>query len=173
MKSFVDNEFIIQKFTQHSKMVFRIAFHNTSNIAEAEDITQDVFLKLMKEKNKFTDEEYCKAWLIRVTINRCKDYLKSSRHKRNIPFSEENLDTAHYKSDYFNAEDNQVLAEISKLPLKQKNVICLYYLIGYKISEIASILNTNENTVRSWLRRAKIKLKFNMEGEEQYELREL
>lgn len=173
MKSSVDNDFIIQQFSQYSRMVLRIAFHNTSNMTEAEDITQEVFLKLMKEKNGFVDEEHCKAWLIRVTINRCKDYLKCSRHNHNVPFIEENLGTEHFNADLFDAGDKQVFVEISKLPINLKNVIYLHYIMGYTITEISNLLDKNENTVSSWLRRAKKKLRFSMEGDEMNESRKL
>ncbi|MDU6265559.1 MAG: sigma factor [Anaerocolumna aminovalerica] len=68
MKSSQDNEFIIAQFSRYGRMVLRIAYQNTSNMSEAEDITQEVFLKLIREDKIFTDDEHIKAWLIRVTI---------------------------------------------------------------------------------------------------------
>lgn len=169
MKSSQDNEFIIAQFSRYGRMVLRIAYQNTSNMSEAEDITQEVFLKLMREDKIFTDDEHIKAWLIRVTINKCKDYFKSSRFRSNVAFTEENLSSVCHGDNLLNVEDKQIFAELKKLPSKYRNVIYLYYIEEYSVPEIAKILAANENTVSSWLRRARKKLKMNMEGESIYE----
>jgi len=95
------NDFIITYFLRYGRLVLQLAFQNTANMPEAEDITQEVFLKLMVEAKEFKDDEHIKAWLIRVT---------------------------------------------------------------------AKFLDSKENTVRSWLRRAKKRLRMNLEGEESYEV---
>lgn len=164
-----DNDFIISQFSQYGKMVLRIAFQNTGNMTEAEDITQDVFLKLMKEERSFTDEEHVKAWLIRVAINQCRDYVKSSRFRKNVAFTEENLESDYFTEDSFSMQDRQVFVELGKLPSKYRNVLYLYYVEEYTIPEIAKLLSAKENTVSSWLKRAKKKLKLRMEGENSYE----
>jgi RNA polymerase sigma-70 factor (ECF subfamily) len=164
-----ENEFIITQFSNYGRMVLRIAYQNTSNMSEAEDITQEVFLKLMKEVKSFTDDEHIKAWLIRVTINQCKDYFKSSRVRSNVAFTEENLSSEYYTDNCLSFADKQVFVELKKLPSKYRNVIYLYYIEEYTVPEIAKILASNENTVSSWLRRAKRKLKMNMEGDGDYE----
>lgn len=169
MNSTADNEFVIKQFLQFGRMVLHIAFQNTCNMTEAEDITQEVFLKLMMENKSFQGEEHIKAWLIRVTINQCKDINKSARTRKNVALTEENLSSEYYEVN-FNLEDKQVFEELSKLPSKYKNVIYLYYYEEYTVPEIAKILDTKENTVSSWLTRAKRKLKMEleMEGENSY-----
>lgn len=169
MRSEIDKEFIISQFSQYGKMVLRIAFQNTGNMTEAEDITQDVFLKLMKEDRNFTDEEHIKAWLIRVTINRCRDFMKSSRFRKNVAFTEENLDSNYFTEDCFSMQDKQIFVELGKLPPKYRNVLYLYYVEEYTVPEIGKLLSAKENTVSSWLRRAKKKLKLRMEGDNSYE----
>lgn len=169
LKSSQDNEFIVAQFTRYGRMVLRIAYQNTTNMPEAEDITQEVFLKLMKEGKSFTDDEHIKAWLIRVTVNKCKDYFKSSRFRSNVAFTEENLTSECYTDNLLTVEDKQVFTELQKLPSKYRNVLYLYYVEEYSVPEIAKILESNKNTVSSWLRRAKRKLKMNMEGENIYE----
>lgn len=150
-------------------MVLRIACQNTASMADAEDITQEVFMKLMKEVGGFAGDEHIKAWLIRVTINKCKDYFRSSRFRSNVAFTEENLPGGYYADSYPGLEDRQVFAELRKLPSKYRNVIYLHYIEEYSVPEIAKLLGANENTVSSWLRRAKRKLKMNLEGEGSYE----
>ena len=142
----------IEKLVEkHSNMVLQIAYQNTFNIQDAEDITQEVFIKLMSNILKLESEEHVKAWLIKVTINLCKDYRKSF-WKRNV--SELNEDV-----EYFDKEDNDILIEIRKLKPIHRNIIYLYYYQGYKINEISEILNMNQNTVSSYLTRARSELK--------------
>ncbi len=169
MKSSEENEFIKQIFTNYGRMVLQIAYQNTADMSEAEDITQEVFLKLIRNIKDFNDNEHIKAWLIRVTINQCKDYFKSFRFRKNIAFTEENLSSEYYTDNYLDSGDKQVFEELKKLPPKYRNVIYLYYIEEYTVPEIAKLLASNENTVSSWLRRAKKKLKMNMEGEGIYE----
>jgi RNA polymerase sigma-70 factor (ECF subfamily) len=169
LRSLEDNEFIITQFSRYGRMVLRIACQNTASMADAEDITQEVFMKLMKEVGGFAGDEHIKAWLIRVTINKCKDYFRSSRFRSNVAFTEENLPGGYYADSYPGLEDRQVFAELRKLPSKYRNVIYLHYIEEYSVPEIAKLLGANENTVSSWLRRAKRKLKMNLEGEGSYE----
>ena len=136
---------------KYSNMIMQIAYQNVFNKSDAEDITQEVFIKLMKNIEKFNNEEYMKAWLIRVTINMSKDYNKSFWNK-NTTGIDENL-------KIFGEEYQEVFKEISKLKPKYRNVIYLYYYQGYKIKEIAELMSMNENTVSSCLTRARKNLK--------------
>lgn len=173
MESAKDNEFIITQFVNYARMVLRIAYQNTGNRSEAEDITQEVFLKLLKEDRSFEDEGHIKAWLVRVTINQCRDYLRSSRYRKNVAYSEENMAAGLYEEGRFDPEEKQVFEEVRKLPQKYRNVIYLYYIEEYTVPEIARLLDARENTVSSWLRRAKRKLKMEMEGGKTYETKSL
>ena len=67
--------------------VFRIALNYTKNLSDAEDIAQDVFFALFREKNHFASEEHIRHWLIRVTVNQCKKWHRSPWRKH-IPFEE-------------------------------------------------------------------------------------
>jgi RNA polymerase sigma-70 factor (ECF subfamily) len=123
----------------------------------------------MREIKSFSGEEHIKAWLIRVTMNACKDYFRSSRYRNTVAFTEENLLSGNDTESSLDLEDRQVFEELKKLPAKYRNVIYLYYMEEYSVPEIAKILASNENTVNSWLRRARKKLKMNMEGDSPYE----
>lgn len=135
---------------EYSTMVMQIAYQNCFNKSDAEDITQEVFIRLLKNLDKLTTKEYLKAWIIRVTINLSKDYNKSFWAKNTVKIDE------NIKLDY--PEHQDVFIELSKLKPKYRNVIYLYYYQGYKIAEIAKILKMNPNTVSSSLTRAKKQL---------------
>jgi len=149
-ESSVDNDFIQSAVEAYLDMVFRIAYQNTANYSDAEDVTQEVFIKLMKER-RFISEEHMKAWLIRVTINLCKDLKKSFWHRR----------TESLPNEWQPAEGPQAsfMDELRRLPKNYRNVLYLYYFEGYTVPEIAKILGNKENTVSSWMTRARKKLK--------------
>ena len=140
---------VVEKF---SNMIYRIAYQNVLNVSDAEDIVQDVFIKLLKHRDKnFENKEHLKAWLIKVVINQCRDYQRLFARRKEV-----SMDNIPY-----GLEENEflLLEEISRLPVDEKNIIFLYYYEGYKIKEISKILNKNQNTVNSKLIRARKKLK--------------
>jgi len=139
----------------YSNTLLKIAYQNTKCYAYSEDILQDVYLKLIKYKGSFESEEHLKAWLIRVTINRCKDHMKSAWFKRRGEMPEE----IYLKSP----EDQKVMEEIFELEPMDRNIIYLFYYEGYSILEISEILKKNSNTIGSRLRRARQKLKYILE----------
>lgn len=147
---------IAELLDAYADMVVRIAYQNLRNNMDAEDVCQDVFVKLVEKDRVFESDEHIKAWLIRVTINRCKDYLKSGWFRK--------------KAEYIGNEyayvqsGNSVLEEVMNLPIKYRNVIYLHYYEGYSVEEIGNILNKNKNTVKTWLKRGRSELKENMTG---------
>lgn len=144
----------------YSDMVMRIAYQNCFNKSDSEDITQEVFIKLLENMDRVKDDEgYLKAWLIRVTVNLCKDYNKSSWYKRVKGFDGNELEIP------WEMEELGLWEELSRLKPVYRNIIYLYYYEGYKIHEIAGILNLRENTVSSNLNRARKQLKTILEGE--------
>lgn len=147
--SLVDDDFIQEIVTGYSDMIFRIAYQNLKNKSDCEDVIQEVFMKLIKQAN-FTDKKHMRAWIIRVTINMCKDLNKSAWYRKTEPLN---------KDIPFTKEDKEILDDISRLSNDYRNVIYLYYFEKYTISEIAKILDKKENTISSQLTRAKKKLK--------------
>ena len=148
--SYVDDEFIQNVVEKYSDMILRIAYQNLKIQADSEDIVQNVFIKLINQP-KFNDEVHMKAWLIRVTINLCKDFNKIAWYRKTESLSDELIP--------FTKEEQGVLEEVFKLSKNYRNVIYLYYFEGYSIREIANILNKNENTISSQLSRARKMLK--------------
>ena len=146
--------------TANYNTMLRIAVQHTGSRPEAEDIVQETFLKLLESGRKFRNPEHAKAFLIRSTVNRCLDYLKSARHQRNLALTE--LTEHHLPPDSGGLGDDDtraVLAAVSGLRPEYRNVVYLYYYEGYSIREIAAILHKSSNTVSSWLTRARKQLK--------------
>lgn len=142
----------------YSDMIFRIAYQNLFSVEDAQDVVQDVFLKLLKQKeNCFHDEEHLKAWLIKVTINQCLDYKKSFFRRNTVAL--DNFEIP------YEQEERQLLEELSRLPKEERNVLYLHYYEGYTIKEIAGILGKKQNTVNSKLTRGRNKLKQILEAD--------
>lgn len=135
----------------YSDTLIRIAVQQTKNMSEAEDIVQEVYMTLMRQKTPFDSEAHLKAWLIKVTFNKCKDYFKSSRVKKTVPITEEMM--------FIAKEEQIVLPEIFELDPNERLIVYLHYYEGYTTAEIANLLDMKVNTVGSKLRRVRMKLK--------------
>lgn len=147
------SELIIDLVESYTDLLLRIAFSYMKNKQDAEDMVHDTFIKLMQQDITFDNKEHEKAWLIRVTINHCKNRLKTAWFRKTIPLQEE-------MDEYqFTPKENDVLEAVSGLPEKYRSVILLYYVAGYSIKEISAALNRKEATVSSQLQRARSQLK--------------
>lgn len=140
----------------YSDVLLRLAVHHVSDFSQAEDIVQEVFMKLVRYPRFFKDEEHERAWLFKVTINCCHDYQRNWwQSKRNkMP------ENAAMNKEY----EYPLLEEVKKLPEKQRNAIYLYYYEEYSAKEIAKICSVKENTVFSWLNRGREALKKQLKG---------
>lgn len=144
----------------YADTVRRICFIHLKNNADAEDIFQEVFLKYILHDQPFESDAHEKAWLIRVTINACKDVLKSFFRKYTVSFDELLNEPA-----YFQEQEAEIISTVLKLPEKYRHVIYLHYYEGYSAVEIAKMLDQNVNTVYTWLERARKNLKEMLGGE--------
>ena len=149
-------------FRKFGDTVLRVAYACCGNYAESEDITQDIFLLLHAKPQSFADDEHLKAWLLRVTVNKCKNLKRSFRISRTGSLETEDVTSATYE---MMTENSSILADIRALPEKYASVIYLYYYEGYNTREIAEIQGKSENTVSSLLRRGREKLKLELEKE--------
>ncbi len=149
----VDKNSIHTIIDEYSPMVYRIAYQNTKDGYASDDISQNVFIKLFQSKMVFESKEHLKAWLIRVTINELKSLFRSSHIRLTVPLPEDDTLAAESIED-----DYMLFEEIMKLKESYKNVIYLHYYEGYTVPEIAKILEKKENTISTWLRRAKTEL---------------
>lgn len=143
----------------YADTVKRICMVHLKNRADTEDIFQNVFLKYILSSEVFENPEHEKAWLIKVTVNACRDLLRSVFRKRTV-----SLDTLIEKPQADQEEFRDVLEAVLSLPSKYKDVVYLYYYEGYKAEEIGRILGKNVNTVYTLLTRARKLLKERLEG---------
>ena len=135
---------------RYSDTVLRLCMVNLKNSADAEDIFQNVFLKYAVSTIRFESEEHEKAWFIRVTINACRDLLKSFFRSRTVTLE----DLSCYGPEV-TREQYAVLEAVWSLPKPYRDVIYLHYYEGYTAPEIAGILHRNTNTVYTHLNRGK------------------
>jgi len=145
---------------KYADMVRRICFVHLKNHHDVEDIFQEVFMKYILYEKPFANDEHEKAWLIRVTINACKDSLKSFFRRQVISLEELISEPA-----YLDEENRDVLEAVIQLNGKYRSIIYLYYFEGYTAVEIADVLNKKVNTIYTWLSRAREQLKSILGGE--------
>lgn len=151
----LDILFLEQAVENYADMILRIACQNLKNQSDAEDVVQQVFLKLLGHPaSDFVEEEHLKAWLIRVTVNQCRDCWRSAWRRRTVP-----LPDAQEANPASEAVQQEVLEQLQRLPRDYRNVLYLYYFEGYTLPEISRLLDKKENTVRSQLTRGRRRLR--------------
>ena len=137
----------------HGNTVYRLALCRTQNIADAEDVYQDVFLRLFSQSAGDWDGEHLRAWLIRTTLNRCADLHRFRIRRPVLPLEE--LPDMVQMTD----ETAELWDAVARLPEKLRIPIHLHYGEGYSTEEIAAMLRVPSATVRTRLHRARTKLK--------------
>lgn len=147
------------KYNLYGNMVFKIAMVNLGNKEDAEEMTQEAFYKLLYKAPEFKNDEHEKAWLIKITVNLCRDILRSVWHKRVVKMED-------IEKYYDDPSDTGIMKEIVDLPAKYKTVIYLYYFEDYSIKQIAEILKTKESTIKMRLQRGRQLLKVELKGNE-------
>lgn len=131
----------------YSDMVYRLALARTGTKHDADDIFQEVFIRYVKRKPTFADEEHRKAWLLKVTVN-CSNNFFTSPWRKNTQQLSENLT--------WEADSNiDLQKELQKLPQKYREVIHLFYYEDLSTKQIADILGKKESTIRMRLFRAR------------------
>jgi len=146
-------------YKRHFDMVYRISFSYLKNTADAEDAAADVFARLLRKNVSFQNAEHEKAWLIRTTVNICKDRLRHWWNRR-ADISERPDSTGPVDS-----RSDEVWQAVIELPPRYKDVIYLYYYEGYTSREVAEILKRPHSSVRSQLREARERLKGVLQNE--------
>lgn len=136
---------------RYADTLYRVALHAAPRPEDAEDAVQDTYEKLLHCGKTFTSETHLKAWLIRVTINRCHDLCRLAESK-NLPL-EEALPVA------AESEDNTLLSAVLSLPEQYRTAIYLHYYEGYTAAEIGDMQDVSPNTVLTWLSRGRTKLR--------------
>lgn len=141
---------------QHSAMVYRVAWSALKHPADAEDVTQTVFYRLLTASKPFENEEHLKRWLIRVTLNECKMLFRAPWRSRNVP-----LDAVveEGREDDYHENAQLLLDAVKQLPRKERVLVYLHYYEDYSLVEIAQFTGANPSTLRTRLMRARQKLK--------------
>lgn len=137
----------------YADMILRISYQYLKQTCDAEDICQTVFLKYFTGNCQFDSAEHEKAWIIRTTINACKDHVKSAFFRRTVPLEEAVAMAAPQ------IPDSGILEAVRTLPRNYRISIYLYYYEGYSAREIGDILGKGEGTVDQYLSRGRKKLK--------------
>ncbi len=157
MKSTEDVNRVVEEYAD---MVRRICFMHLKNRHDTEDVFQNVYLKYMLYQGSFESSQHEKAWFIRVTINACTDWLRNLSYRKWLP-----LEIVAEECGTKDSSSGEILEAVLQLPEKYRNVIYLFYYEGYSAVEIAEILGRKENTIYTWLSRAKKILREQLGGE--------
>lgn len=145
----------------YSNMIRRLCMIHLKNYADTEDIFQTVFLKYVLSSVSFENEEHEKAWFIRVTINACKDLLKSFFRSRTVP-----LDALAEFPQELPPDHREVLEAVLSLPAKYRDVVYLHYYENYTAPQISRLLNKKVNTVYTLLNRSRQMLREKLGGDD-------
>ena len=138
--------FLKQAMADWGDAVYRLALGQTRSRADAEDVYQDVFLRLLDSGTAFESPEHLKAWLLRVTVNRCRDLARSGWKRRTVALDPE-------------------WDAVGQLPEQQRTAVHLHYVEGYSTEEIASALDCRPATARTWLFRARARIRELLEAD--------
>ncbi|KEO84468.1 sigma-70 family RNA polymerase sigma factor [Tumebacillus flagellatus] len=154
---------------RHSALLIRTAYYYVRDRMVAEDIVQDVFVKAFDRMEEFRGDGRVEAWLSRMTVNACKDYLRSWRH-RNIVVQEfvglKATTSSAETAALAQVQNQELAARVLKLPVKYREAVVLHYFEQLKIREIADLLELTESTVKVRLHRGLKKLQQEL-GEEE------
>lgn len=145
-------------YTRNYKLVYRVCYTYMQNRFDAEDCTEDVFVKVLTGKYTFRDADHEAAWLTVVAMNLCRDKLKARRRHAEV-----SLDDVGDIADEDPGID-ETLREVMRLPLKYKDVVYMYYYMGYPTDRIAAELHKPVSTVRNHLREAREMLRVRLAG---------
>ncbi len=157
----MDREEAARLVERYSTAVYRLAYARTGSKEDAEDITQETFLRLVRAAPVFRDGEHCKAWLLRVAANCAGDLHRSPWRRRSVPLEEAGQMPAPEPP-----EDQGMEAAILTLPENYRVVVHLYYYEELSTGEIARLLGKREGTIRTRLSRARAMLREDLqEGE--------
>lgn len=171
--NFQDKEIVIEQLmVLYAENVYLLAYSFVKDKGLAEDISQEVFLKVYKYLDRFRGESALKSWIYRITVNTCKDFLKKKSLKQLLlknSFFENFKKTESTEASFLKVDRNeQLLQTILTLPTKYREVIVLHYFYDLKINELSSVLGLNKNTVKTRLSRGRSLLRremIDMKGE--------
>lgn len=162
-------EWLEQLMDQYGNRLTNLAFSYLKDWGRAQEVVQDVFVTCFHRAHQLDEIRSIEAWLYRITINRCKDVLKSSWFKRVLVGSPlfQFLRSKEYTPQEHmlqNSEDEALVQCVLALPLPYREVILLYYYEDLTVPEISALLDVNQNTLRTRLKRGREQLAHLLEG---------
>ena len=164
---YMDNENAERLVNTYADTILRISYMYLKETHDAEDICQNIFLKLLSKDIHFDSSSHEKAWIIRSSINACKDHLRTAFWKRATDLNEAPDIPVH------DDPESELLDLVMTLPKNYRISIYLHYYEGYPVNEIASMLGKSENTVSAYLSRGRKKLKSILESDSSEEISEM
>lgn len=153
---------------EYGDRLTKLAYSYLQDWGKAQEVMQDVFLTCYQQYDTYEEIQSYKAWMYRITINRCKDVLRSAWARRVVVNSslfqflrskEPSPETASMQKD----ADIQLAEKVMELPVKYREIIHLHYYEELTVKEISLLLKTNENTVKTRLKRGRGLLEESME----------
>ena len=150
----MDRETFTLAVEQHQNMIYRLALHTLGTAQDADDAVQEVFLRLFRWEKGFEGPEHLRRWLLRVTVNYCRDVLKSPWRRRRL-----SLDELPEPPVFDRFEEEELYQAVMALPEKYRTVLDLFYYEDLSVREIAGLLHVKESAVTTRLDRARKKLK--------------
>lgn len=150
---------VTKVYDRHMDTVYRVCLSMLGNRQDAEDAVQSVFLTLLERKKTFNNAEHEKAWLIRAAMNKCRDHHRKWWKRKVVHVDPHFMPEPNRQAQ---GEHAELAEQLQALPPSYRVILYLYYYEGYKLSEIAAMLRMNPNTVKTRMRNARKRLKFEM-----------
>ena len=159
-----DDAFLRAAMRDHGASVLRLALSQTGSRADAEDVYQDVFVALACCDTEFAEVDHLRAWLLRATINRCRDLARSWWRRHTQSFDALGVEVAQGEQDDAPWTDNQLWEAVQRLPERYRAVVHLRYVEQLPADTIAAACGISESAVRTRLSRAMRKLRLYLGG---------
>lgn len=145
--------------TQYADLILRVSYSYLKQTCDAEDICQTVFLKILTKDLRFDTPEHEKAYIIRTTVNTCKDHFKSSFFRRTVPLDEAEAIAAPQEPE------SDILEGLKSLPKNYRVPLYLFYYEDYSAKEIGEILGKSEGSITQCLSRGRKMLRSYLQQE--------
>ena len=167
VNSFLTEEKFQLVMQEHTDYLLRLAYLYVKDWPASEDIVQDVFLSYYKKFEQFDERSTLKTYLAKMTINKCKDYLKSWHYRKQVLTNSFSNPVKKARNRLVEEDEKLELADaVFKLPLKYREVIIYYYFEELSVLEVAHILSISDNTVKTRLRKSRCLLKDQLTGQQ-------
>lgn len=153
----MEQTFFLLIADRYKDTVYRIALNYFGNKYDAEDTVQEVFMKLYTSNKQFESQDHIRNWLIRVTINMCKNTLRMPWRNRSVE-----LDDLAESIAFEQQEQSELFMSVMSLPEKYRTILYLFYYEEYSVKEISKMLTLKESAVTTRLSRARNQLKLTL-----------